>query len=286
MSATVITVTSGKGGVGKTTTTAAFGTALALAGHRVCVVDFDMGLRNLDLVMGVEKRVIYDFLHVAQGAANLSQALVRDKRVPNLWLLATSQTADKEALTPEAIDHVMNLLAGEFDYVLCDSPAGIEHGAMMALHHADHAIVVCNPEITSVRDADRIMGYIAARSRRAQSGLAPVREHLIVTRYNEERVKRGEMLSLPAIQDILAMPLLGVVPDSPAVLRASNAGRPISLDAGTEVGRAYRTAASRFLQDSRPTLGGRATQPAAAGFLSALADTAQRSLLRRLFRHA
>jgi septum site-determining protein MinD len=286
MSATVITVTSGKGGVGKTTTTAAFGTALALAGHRVCVVDFDMGLRNLDLVMGVEKRVIYDFLHVARGAANLSQALVRDKRVPNLWLLATSQTADKEALTPEAIDHVMNLLAGEFDYVLCDSPAGIEHGAMMALHHADHAIVVCNPEITSVRDADRIMGYIAARSRRAQSGLAPVREHLIVTRYNEERVKRGEMLSLPAIQDILAMPLLGVVPDSPAVLRASNAGRPISLDAGTEVGRAYRTAASRFLQDTRPTLGARATQPAAAGFLSALADTAQRSLLRRLFRHA
>jgi septum site-determining protein MinD len=284
MSATVITVTSGKGGVGKTTTTAAFGAALALEGHRVCVVDFDMGLRNLDLVMGVEKRVVYDFLHVAHGTANLSQALVRDKRVPNLQLLATSQTADKEALTPEAIAHVMNLLSPAFDYILCDSPAGIEHGAMMALHHADHAIVVCNPEVTSVRDADRIMGYIAACSRRAQAGLAPVREHLLVTRYNEERVKRGEMLSLPAIQDILAMPLLGVVPESPTVLRASNAGRPVSLDTGTEAGRAYRAAATRFLAETRHSLGaGHVAQPS---LLSSLAEAAQRGLLRRLFRHA
>jgi septum site-determining protein MinD len=243
-----------------------------------------MGLRNLDLVMGVEKRVVYDFLHVAHGTANLSQALVRDKRVPNLQLLATSQTADKEALTPEAIDHVMNLLSPAFDYILCDSPAGIEHGAMMALHHADYAIVVCNPEVTSVRDADRIMGYIAACSRRAQAGLAPVREHLLVTRYNEERVKRGEMLSLPAIQDILAMPLLGVVPESPTVLRASNAGRPVSLDTGTEAGRAYRAAATRFLAETRHSLGaGHVAQPS---LLSSLAEAAQRGLLRRLFRHA
>jgi septum site-determining protein MinD len=283
MPATVITVTSGKGGVGKTTTTAAFGAALALAGHRVCVVDFDMGLRNLDLVMGVEKRVVYDFLHVAHGTANLSQALVRDKRVPNLFLLATSQTADKDALTPDGIDHVMNLLRAEFDYILCDSPAGIEHGAMMALQHADHALVICNPEVTSVRDADRIMGYIAARSRRAQAGLAPVREHLVVTRYSEERARRGEMLSLAEIQDILAMPLLGVIPDSPQVLRASNAGRPASLDAASEPGRAYRAACARFLQDTRP-VAARASR--APGFLATLAETAQRGVLRRLFRPA
>lgn len=284
MSATVITVTSGKGGVGKTTTTAAFGAALALAGHRVCVVDFDMGLRNLDLVMGVEKRVIYDFLHVADGTANLSQALVRDKRVPNLSLLATSQTADKDALTPEGIDRVMELLRHEFDYVICDSPAGIEHGAMMALQHADHALVVCNPEVTSVRDADRIMGYIAARSRRAQHGLAPVQEHLMVTRFNEERARRGEMLSLAEIQDILAMPLLGVIPESQQVLRGSNAGRPTSLDAASEPGRAYRAACARFLQETRP-IATRAPQ-VAPGFMAALAGTAQRGMLRRLFRAA
>jgi len=284
MSATVITVTSGKGGVGKTTTTAAFGAALALAGHRVCVVDFDMGLRNLDLAMGVEKRVVYDFLHVAQGSANLGQALVRDKRVPGLFLLATSQTADKEQLTVEAIDHVMALLRPEFDYILCDSPAGIEHGAMMALHHADHALVECNPEVTSVRDADRIMGYIAARSRRAQDGLVPVREHLVVTRFSEERARRGEMMSLAEIQDILAMPLLGVVPESRDVLRASNAGRPVSLDAGSEPARAYRAAVARFLDLTRPVP---ARRPALApGLLAGLAGTVQRGMLRRLFRPA
>jgi septum site-determining protein MinD len=243
-----------------------------------------MGLRNLDLAMGVEKRVVYDFLHVAQGSANLGQALVRDKRVPGLFLLATSQTADKEQLTVEAIDHVMALLRPEFDYILCDSPAGIEHGAMMALHHADHALVVCNPEVTSVRDADRIMGYIAARSRRAQDGLAPVREHLVVTRFSEERARRGEMMSLAEIQDILAMPLLGVVPESRDVLRASNAGRPVSLDAGSEPARAYRAAVSRFLDLTRPVP---ARRPALApGLLAGLAGTVQRGMLRRLFRPA
>jgi septum site-determining protein MinD len=279
MSATVITITSGKGGVGKTTTTAAFGAALALRGKRVCVVDFDVGLRNLDLVLGIEKRVVYDFLHVANGQAKLQQALIRDKRIDKLHVLATSQTHEKDALTLEGVNRVMAELKEEFDYILCDSPAGIEHGAIMALYHADHAIVVCNPEVSSIRDADRILGFIAARSRRAESGLEPVQEHLLVTRFDPERVKSGEMVPLNDIQDILSAELLGVVPESKAVLRASNAGLPASLDEGTDAGRAYRDAVSRFLGEVRDPI-----RLPAPGLRPAVAQAEEpRGFLRRLF---
>lgn len=282
MSATVITVTSGKGGVGKTTTTAAFGAALALRGHRVCLVDFDVGLRNLDLVLGVEKRVVYDFLHVANGQAKLQQALIRDKRIENLHILATSQTHEKDALTLEGTSRVMAQLRAEFDYILCDSPAGIEHGAMMALYHADHALVVCNPEVSSIRDADRILGFIAAKSARAEEGRDPVREHLLVTRYDAERVRCGEMLPLEEIQDILSAELLGVIPESRAVLKASNSGMPASMDAGTDAGRAYREAVSRFLGESRQPV----PVPSAAVISAATAAAEQRGFFRRIFRFA
>ncbi|MFC7611494.1 septum site-determining protein MinD [Teichococcus aestuarii] len=283
MSATVITITSGKGGVGKTTTTAAFGAALALRGKRVCVVDFDVGLRNLDLVLGIEKRVVYDFLHVANGEAKLHQALIRDKRIENLQVLATSQTHEKDALTLEGVNRVMEQLREEFDYILCDSPAGIEHGAMMALYHADHAIVVCNPEVSSIRDADRILGFIAAKSKRAEDGREPVREHLLVTRFDQERVRCGEMVGLHDIQDILSAELLGVVPESKAVLKASNAGMPASMDESTDAGRAYRDAVSRFLGEVRQPI----RLPAAAAMNHAMEAAAEpRGFLRRLFRFA
>lgn len=283
MSATVITITSGKGGVGKTTTTAAFGAALALRGKRVCVVDFDVGLRNLDLVLGIEKRVVYDFLHVANGQAKLHQALIRDKRIENLQVLATSQTHEKDALTLEGVSRVMEQLREEFDYILCDSPAGIEHGAMMALYHADHAIVVCNPEVSSIRDADRILGFIAAKSKRAEDGREPVREHLLVTRFDQERVRCGEMVGLHDIQDILSAELLGVVPESKAVLKASNAGMPASMDESTDAGRAYRDAVSRFLGEVRQPI----RLPTAAAVNNAIEAAAEpRGFLRRLFRFA
>lgn len=283
MSATVITITSGKGGVGKTTTTAAFGAALALRGKRVCLVDFDVGLRNLDLVLGIEKRVVYDFLHVANGQAKLQQALIRDKRIETLHVLATSQTHEKDALTLEGVNRVMAQLREEFDYILCDSPAGIEHGAMVALYHADHAIVVCNPEVSSIRDADRILGFISAKSRRAEEGREPVREHLLVTRFDQERVRSGEMVGLGDIQDILSAELLGVVPESKAVLKASNAGVPASLDEETDAGRAYRDAVSRFLGEVRQPV----RLPSMAPVRHVLEASAEpRGFLRRLFRFA
>jgi septum site-determining protein MinD len=280
MTATVITVTSGKGGVGKTTTTAAFGAALALLGKRVCLVDFDVGLRNLDLVLGIEKRVVYDFLHVANGQAKLHQALIRDKRIANLFILATSQTHEKDALTLDGVGRVMDELKREFDYILCDSPAGIEHGAMMALYHADHALVVCNPEVSSIRDADRILGFIASKSKRAEEGLDPVQEHLLVTRFDPERVRTGEMLPLSEIRDILSAELLGVIPDSKAVLKASNAGVPASLDGETDAGRAYREAVARFLGEGRLPAG----VPDAAVINAAMGVGGEpRGFFRRLF---
>ncbi len=245
--AKVIVVTSGKGGVGKTTSAAAISTGLAQRGHRTVVIDFDVGLRNLDLVMGVERRVVFDFVNVINDGIRLNQALIKDKRVDNLFILPTSQTRDKDALTREGVERVMEELRAEFDYIICDSPAGIEKGAQMALYYADEAIVVTNPEISSVRDSDRMLGLLHSRSRRAELGLDPIRAHLLLTRYDLDRVQRGDMLKLEDVVDILAIPVLGVIPNDPMVLHCSNLGLPVILERKSRAGEAYRDAVARLL---------------------------------------
>jgi len=245
--AKVIVVTSGKGGVGKTTSSAAIGTGLALKGYKTVIVDFDIGLRNLDLIMGCERRVVYDFVNVINGEANLNQALIKDKRVEKLSILPASQTRDKDALTKEGVESVLNELKQQFDFIICDSPAGIEAGAMMALYFADEAIVTTNPEVSSVRDSDRILGILHSKSKRAEEGLDSVKEHLLLTRYNPERVEKGEMLSVEDVQDILGIDLLGVIPESPSVLSASNSGQPVILDTESDAGKAYQDAIDRLL---------------------------------------
>lgn len=251
MTGKIIVMTSGKGGVGKTTSSAAFATGLAQRGNRVVVIDFDIGLRNLDAVMGVENRIVYDFVNVIQGDANLNQALIRDKRVENLCVLAASQTKDKDAITKEGVERVINDLRKMFDFVICDSPAGIEKGALMAFYFADEAIVVCNPEISSVRDSDRILGVISAKSKKAEDG-GKVSEHLLVTRYDQDRVKKGEMLAVSDIQEMLGIPLLGIIPESKSVLKASNTGTPVILDDKSAASRAYGDAIDRLLGEDRP----------------------------------
>ncbi len=243
----VIVVTSGKGGVGKTTSSAAIGTGLALKGHRTVIVDFDIGLRNLDLIMGVERRVVYDFVNVINGDANLNQALIKDKRVEGLYILPASQTRDKDALTRDGVEKVLEELKQKFDFIICDSPAGIEQGALMALYFADEAIVVTNPEVSSVRDSDRILGILASKSRRAEQNMEPVKEHLLLTRYNPTRVTAGEMLSVDDVNEILAISLLGVIPESQAVLKASNIGEPVVMDQESDAGLAYQDAIARLL---------------------------------------
>jgi septum site-determining protein MinD len=245
--ATIIVVTSGKGGVGKTTTAAAFGTGLALQGKKTVVVDFDVGLRNLDLIMGCERRVVFDLIDVINGDAKLNQALIKDKRVDGLQVLATSQTRDKDALTREGVEQVLEELKKEFDYIICDSPAGIEHGAQTALYFADEAIVVTNPEVSSIRDSDRMVGILASKSRRAERDEDPVRSHVLITRYDIVRVKRGEMLKVEDVIEMLALPLLGVIPESQSVLQASNVGAPVVLDQESKAGQAYRDAVARYL---------------------------------------
>jgi septum site-determining protein MinD len=250
--ARIIVVTSGKGGVGKTTTSASFAVGLAQRGYKTVVIDFDVGLRNLDLVMGCERRVVYDFVNVINNEANLNQTLIRDKRVDNLYILPASQTRDKEALTHDGVERVLNELKQSFDYIVCDSPAGIEHGAFMAMYHADEALIVTNPEVSSVRDSDRILGILASRSRRAERGEDPVKEHLVLSRYAPERADRGDMLSVDDVLEILGISLLGVIPESQSVLQSSNAGTPIILDGDTEAGMAYSDMVARFLGEDRP----------------------------------
>jgi len=249
---TVIVITSGKGGVGKTTTSAAFSTALALRGYKTVVIDFDVGLRNLDLVMGCERRVVYDFVNVIQGEGSLNQALIKDKRIDNLYILPASQTRDKAALSLEGVTQVVTELKTRFDYIICDSPAGIEHGAMMAMYFADEAIIVTNPEVSSVRDSDRIIGMLASKTRRAEQADTPVKEHLLISRYAPKRVNKGDMLSAEDVQEILAIPLLGVIPESNAVLKASNEGIPVTLHENSDAGQAYHDVVARFLGEERP----------------------------------
>lgn len=250
--AKIIVVTSGKGGVGKTTSSAAISSGLAMRGHKVVVIDFDIGLRNLDIIMGCERRVVYDFINVINGEATLNQALVKDKRLPNLFILPASQTRDKDALDLAGVEKVLNDLSNEFEFIICDSPAGIETGALMSMYFADHAIIVTNPEVSSVRDSDRILGILASKTKRAVENKSPVIEHLLITRYDPERVEKGEMLSIEDVKDILAIPLIGVIPESKSVLKASNTGTPVTLDTQSDAGMAYEDAISRFLGESKP----------------------------------
>jgi septum site-determining protein MinD len=245
--AKIIVVTSGKGGVGKTTTSASLAVGLAKRGFKTVVIDFDIGLRNLDLIMGCERRVVYDFVNVIRNEASLNQALIRDKHVKELYILPASQTRDKDALTVEGVAKVFEELSQTFDYIVCDSPAGIERGAQLAMYFADHAIVVTNPEVSSVRDSDRMLGLLSSKTKRAEEGREPISEHLLLTRYSPKRVARGDMLSLSDVNEILAIPLLGVIPESQAVLRASNSGEPVILDAESDAGQAYSDAVARFL---------------------------------------
>jgi septum site-determining protein MinD len=249
--AKVVVITSGKGGVGKTTTAAAFAAGLALRGHKTVVIDFDVGLRNLDLIMGCERRVVFDFINVINGDAILNQALIKDKRNDNLYIFPTSQTRDKDALKREGVDRVLEELKQQFDYIVCDSPAGIEHGAITALYFADAAIIVTNPEVSSVRDSDRIIGILASRSRRAERNEPPVELNLLLTRYDPVRVSKGEMLTVEDVKEILSIPLLGVIPESESVLRASNTGTPVAFDPESSAGRAYLDAVARFLGETR-----------------------------------
>lgn len=251
--ARIIVVTSGKGGVGKTTSSAAIATGLAQKGKKTVVIDFDIGLRNLDLIMGCERRVVYDFVNVIQGDATLNQALIKDKRTENLYILPASQTRDKDALTREGVEKILNDLGEmDFDFVVCDSPAGIETGALMALYFADEAIITTNPEVSSVRDSDRILGILSSKSRRAEKGESPIKEHLLLTRYNPGRVSRGDMLSMEDVLEILRIPLVGVIPEDQSVLRASNQGEPVILDAESDAGKAYDDTVCRLLGEERP----------------------------------
>jgi septum site-determining protein MinD len=251
--AKIVVVTSGKGGVGKTTTSASFSSGLALRGHKTAVIDFDVGLRNLDLIMGCERRVVYDLINVINNEANLHQTLIKDKQCENLFVLPASQTRDKEALTKDGVERVLKELAEMgFEYIVCDSPAGIETGALLAMHFADEALVVTNPEVSSVRDSDRIIGMLGSKTRRAIEGAEAVKEHLVITRYNPARVEDGQMLSVSDIQEILRIPLMGVIPESESVLQASNQGTPAIHLKESDVSEAYVDLVARFLGEDRP----------------------------------
>ncbi|KAF1709371.1 septum site-determining protein MinD [Pseudoxanthomonas kalamensis DSM 18571] len=248
----IIVVTSGKGGVGKTTSSASIACGLARRGKKVAVIDFDVGLRNLDLIMGCERRVVYDFVNVTQGEATLKQALIKDKRFDTLYILAASQTRDKDALTKEGVEKVLkDLAADDFDYIVCDSPAGIEKGAYLAMYFADQAVVVVNPEVSSVRDSDRILGLLDSKTRKAEEGKT-LKANLLLTRYSPARVETGEMLSIKDVEEVLGLKTVGVIPESGDVLNASNKGEPVILDLESNAGQAYDDTVARLLGEDRP----------------------------------
>jgi septum site-determining protein MinD len=259
----IIVVTSGKGGVGKTTTSASLACGFAKRGKKTAVVDFDIGLRNLDLIMGCERRVVYDFVNVINGDCTLKQALIKDKRFDNLSVLAASQTKDKDALTQEGVAKVVDELREMFDIVVCDSPAGIERGAFYAMYFADRAVVVVNPEVSSVRDSDRVLGIMSSKSRRAEQGQTPIKEHLLLTRYSPDRVEKGDMMSIADVEEILGVKVIGVIPEAPEVLSASNSGVPVILDEQADAGQAYADAVARLLGEERPM---RFVEPKRKGF--------------------
>jgi septum site-determining protein MinD len=259
----IIVVTSGKGGVGKTTTSASLACGFAAKGKKTAVVDFDIGLRNLDLIMGCERRVVYDFVNVIHGDCTLKQALIRDKRYDNLFVLAASQTKDKDALTQDGVERVIDQLRADFDIVVCDSPAGIERGAFYAMYFADRAVVVVNPEVSSVRDSDRVLGIMSSKSRRAEQGQTAVKEHLLLTRYAPDRVEKGDMMSVADVEEILGVKVIGVIPEAPEVLSASNSGVPVILDETADAGQAYADAVARLLGEDRPM---RFIEPKRKGF--------------------
>ena len=248
----VIVVTSGKGGVGKTTSSASIACGFARRGKKVAVVDFDIGLRNLDLIMGCERRVVYDFVNVINNDCSLKQAMIKDKRFDNLSVLAASQTRDKDALTQEGVERVLNEMRESFDIIICDSPAGIERGAHLAMYYADRAVVVVNPEVSSVRDSDRVLGLLSSKTDRAEKGTGSIREHLLLTRYSPERVATGDMLSVGDVEEILGLTVIGVIPESQSVLAASNAGVPVILDEASIAGQAYDDAVARMCGDELP----------------------------------
>lgn len=244
----IIVITSGKGGVGKTTSSAALATGLARKGKKTAVIDFDIGLRNLDLIMGCERRVVYDFINVIQGEATLRQALIKDKHTDYLYILPASQTRDKNSLTRMGVEKILNNLNKmNFEFIICDSPAGIDSGALTALYFADEAIIITNPEVSSVHDSDRMLGILASKSKRSEDGIETIKEHLLLTRYNPSRVRRGDMLSLEDVIEILRIPLLGVIPEDKSVLKASNQGEPIILDLKSHAGQAYSDTVDRLL---------------------------------------
>jgi septum site-determining protein MinD len=265
--AEIIVITSGKGGVGKTTTSASLACGLARRGKKVAVIDFDVGLRNLDLIMGCERRVVYDFVNVIHGEATLKQALIKDKRFDNLYLLAAAQTRDKDALTKEGVEKVLNELQAEgFDYICCDSPAGIEKGASLAMYFADRAVVVVNPEVSSVRDSDRIIGLLDSKTKKAETG-GSIITTLLLTRYSPTRVESGEMLSITDVEEVLGLKAIGIIPESGDVLNASNKGEPVILDNNSLAGLAYEDAVGRILGEDHPM---RFTTVEKKGFFSKL----------------